>query len=101
MSHSPRKPEAPTLVLRLSVPAGGAFRPLAAEVAVKIAEYLGHPPPEAKSAGQTIEALVAEVVPNGHEAGDVTFEFHQIADELRIEARCADRSSRARRPLPT
>jgi hypothetical protein len=38
-------------------------------------------------------------VPDGSAGAEITFEFHQDGDELRIEARCADRSSEARHPL--
>jgi len=92
--------DASTLVLRLSVPANGRFRAVAVDLAVKVAEYLGHSQPDAQSTGAAIENLVAEVVPHGSESADITFEFHQTSDELRIEARCAGRSSEARRPLP-
>jgi hypothetical protein len=102
MSHAPGKPGAPTLVLRLSLPAGSDFHAVAADVAVKIAEYLGYSPDDAKNAGQSVDSLASEVV-NGRDAhdADVTFEFHRIDDELHIDAKCAGRSSRARHPLPT
>jgi hypothetical protein len=100
MSHSQGTPDAPTLVVRLSVPADGDFRAVVADLAVKVAEFLGnnHDP---TSAGEMIEGLAAEVVPRHGEPSDITFEFHQANGELRIEARCAGRSSEARRPLPT
>jgi hypothetical protein len=97
-------PEAPTMVLRLTVPATGAFPGVAAELAVKIAEHLGRPDASAKSTRETVQGLVSEVAPgagaSGHDS-DITFEFHQINGELRIEARCGSRSSEARHPLPT
>ena len=100
MSHSPGSPDVPTLVVRLSMPADGGFRAVASDLAVKVAEYLGnhHDP---ASTGEMIEGLAAEVVPRDGEPQDITFEFHQANGELRVEARCAGRSSEARRPLPT
>ncbi len=42
------------------------------------------------------------VAPSGTNGSDeITLEFHQTDDELRIEARCAGRSSEVRHPLPT
>jgi hypothetical protein len=94
------EPHAPDLVLRLSLPAARDFAAVAAEAAAKICEALGHAPAEARAAADTVAGLVADVAPDG--AGeDITFEFHQRDGELRIEARCAGRSSRARHPLPT
>ena len=89
---------APTMVLRLSVPAGDGFRAVAVDVAVKVAEYVGCPPPEAPKVAALLESLAATVAPNGNASADITFEFHQDGDELRIEARCSDRSSEARYP---
>jgi len=93
-------PNAPTLVLRLSVPAGDVFRAVAAELAERIAENLGRPAAEAKSTGATIHALAEEVAGDA-DLGEITFEFHRVDGELRIEARCAGRASHARHPLPT
>jgi len=92
---------APDLLLRLSLPVAREFAGVASEAATKIAELLGHAAGDARSAGETIEALVAEVAPRGGAAADITFEFHQSHGELRIDAHCEGRSSRARHPLPT
>jgi hypothetical protein len=92
---------APDLLLRLSLPVARDFAGVAAEAAIKIAELLGHSADEARSAGETIEALVAEVAPDGGTPADITIEFHQSHGELRIDARCQGRSSRARHPLQT
>jgi hypothetical protein len=104
MSHAARKRDAPPMVLRVSVPAGSSFVAVAAEIAVKVAEYVGVSAADAKAAGPMIESLAKQVgAHNEHGAGhgDVTFEFQDADGELRIEARCAGRSSVARRPLPT
>ena len=93
-------PDAPTMVLRLSVPAGDEFRAVAAELAEKIAEYAGTPAVEAKSTRETIHGLATDVAGRDAE-GDITFEFHRVDGELRIDAHCAGRTSRARHPLPT
>ena len=89
------------MVLRLSVPAGDGFRAVAVDLAKKVAEYVGCPPPDGEKVVALLESLVASVAPNGDASGDITFEFHQVGEELRIEARCADRSSEARHPLST
>ena len=91
-------PGAPTMVLRLSVPAGGGFRAVAVDLAVKVAEYVRSRPPDASTVAALLESLAATVAPNGNASADITFEFHQDGDELRIEARCSDRSSEARYP---
>jgi hypothetical protein len=54
---------------------------------------------DAKTAGETVQALVAKVAPNGSGAAEITFEFHRVNDQLRIEARCAGRTSQAHHPL--
>jgi hypothetical protein len=93
-------PDAPTMVLRLSVPSADEFRAIAAEVAPRIAEYVGTPPAEAKATGGTIHTLASAVAGRDGD-GDITFEFHRVDGELRIDAQCAGRTSRARHPLPT
>jgi hypothetical protein len=89
------------MVLRVSVPAEGGFQSIAADLAVKIAESLGRSAQDASAMGEAVRALAAKVAPSGTTGDDITFEFHQVDDELRIEARCAGRSSEARHPLPT
>jgi hypothetical protein len=90
--------DGPTMVLRLSVPADREFSTVVADVAVKVAEQLGSTA-DAKTAGETVQALVAKVAPNGSGAAEITFEFHRVNDQLRIEARCAGRTSQAHHPL--
>jgi hypothetical protein len=89
--------------LRLSVPPHDGFRELATDIAARVAEYLGIPKPAAKSAGARLLELVAEVArPNATaETADIVFEFHRTDTELRIEARCRDRSSEVRHPIET
>ena len=87
------------MVLRLSLPAAREFAAVAAAAAVKIYELLGHSASDAKAAAAAVEELAAAVVADG--AGeDITFEFHRRDGELRIEARCAGRTSQARHTLP-
>jgi hypothetical protein len=93
--------DAPTMVLRLSVPADGEFSTVAADLAVKIAEHLGRSAADAKMAGESVQALIADVTPAGRTGDVLTFEFHRVDDQLRIEARCAGRTAQARHPLPT
>jgi hypothetical protein len=86
------------MVLRLSVPVADGFRAVAHEVATKVAEYVGCAPDDTARATSVLESLAAEVTPGGA-AGDITFEFHQVGEELRIDARCGARSSKATLPL--
>lgn len=87
------------MVLRLSVPAGEGFRPVAVDVAMKVAEYVGCTPSDAPKVAALLESLAWTVAPNGNASADIEFEFHQGDEELRIEARCAGRTSEARHPL--
>ena len=86
------------MVLRLSVPAADGFRAVAHDLATKVAEYVGCAPADTARATSVLESLAAEVAPAGG-SGDITFEFHQTDEELRIEARCGARSSKATLPL--
>jgi hypothetical protein len=99
MSLSPGTPGAPTLLLRLSLPAGDGFRDLGVAVAAKVAEYAGCAAPDAAKVAESLESLAREIA-QGDPAADITFEFHRLDDELRIEARCAGRTSEASHPLP-
>jgi hypothetical protein len=92
-------PDGRSLVLRLSVPAQGGLRTLATEVATRIATFLGSNPPDAESAGATLEGLANRVAPHGGE-DDIHFEFCEVDGELLIRARCRDRVSEVRYPLP-
>jgi hypothetical protein len=87
------------MVVRLSVPAHDGFRVVAVDLAVKVAEYVGCAPPDVSKVVALLESLAAKVASDSS-GSDVTFEFHQLDDELRIEARCGDRKSEARHPLP-
>lgn len=101
MSKSARGAEQASLVLRLSVPSGGALRHIAAEIANKVAAYLGSAPPRfgAESAGAILESLAARVAPLNGDA-DIAFEFHRRESALVMQARCKGRSSEAQYPLP-
>ena len=88
-----------SLVLRLSVPAEGVLRVVAAELAVRVAEYLGEKPLDAATVSSALEGVAARVAPGGAD-GDIEFDFRQIDGELLIEARCGSRSSEVRCPLP-
>jgi hypothetical protein len=87
------------MVLRLSVPAADGFRVVAVDLAVKVAEYVGCAPPDVSKVVALLESLAASVASDASGA-DVTFEFHQQDDELRIEAHCGGRKSEVRHPLP-
>jgi hypothetical protein len=80
--------------MRLSVPCEGGLAVVAAEVAAKVAEFLGG---EGSSIGATLDGLRSRVATSGEE---ITFEFRHIDRELVIQARCNGRSSEVRYPLP-
>ena len=88
-----------TLVLRLSVPAAGALRVVAADVAGRAAAYLGTPAPDPAAITAAMEAVASRVAPDGGDE-DITFEFRRIQGDLLIEARCGRRSSEVRWPMP-
>jgi hypothetical protein len=100
MSQSAGAPGAPALVVRLSLPAGDAYRHVAKELATKVAGFLGVEP--AGAIDRALDGLASKVAPeNGDEDKEITFEFRQTDDELLIHARCAGRSSEARHRLPS
>lgn len=99
MSESGAKRTGDTaLTLRLSVPASGGLRSVAAEFATRVAAHLGSDS-TAQAAGTACEHLAQRVAPEGSD-GDITFEFTEGDGELLIRARCKGRSSEARHPLP-
>lgn len=80
--------------MRLSVPSDGSLGVVAADLAAKVAEFLGA---EASVIGKTLDGLMSRVAMSGE---DVTLEFRHIDRELVIHARCNGRSSEVRHPLP-
>lgn len=87
------------LVLRLSVPADGGLRIIAADLAVKVAEHLDARVPDAGQLATDLEELAGRVAPNGLETA-IDFEFRRSGSELLILARCAGQASELRYPLP-
>ena len=87
------------LVLRLSVPAGGDLRAVAADIARRVAEYLGNRAPYRASVAAALDGIAAQVAPASAEA-EITFEFRELDGELLIVAHCGSRSSEVRCPLP-
>ena len=85
------------LVLRFSVPATGELRDVATELAVKVAEQLGAKPQADGGVARAIDELATRI---GASDGDMSFEFHKLDRELKIEARSNGRASEARIPLP-
>ena len=71
---------------------------VARDLATKVAEYVGCAPGDTARATTVLESLASDVAPEGA-SGDITFEFHQSGEELRIEARSGARSSKATLPL--
>jgi hypothetical protein len=93
-----KAPDAPALAIRISVPAAGGLHGVAIELATKIASYLGTKGPDLETMGTRLDALIAKIATGP--AAEITFEFREIGRELVIQARCADRSSEVRYPLP-
>ena len=87
------------LDLRLRVPADGELRGIAGELAAKIAEHLGAGSPDAQDLGARVAGLASKLA-NGGGHADITFEFQQVQGELVIKARCNDKASEVRHPLP-
>ena len=88
-----KAPNAPALEMRLSVPVEGDLNSVAADLAARIAEFLGG---EAQSIGGILDSLTSRVAMAGE---NVTFEFRHIGRELVILAYCKGRSAEGRHPL--
>lgn len=87
------------MVVRLSVPAASGLRVVAADMARKVTEHLGVAVPDAEPVADAIEQLAGRVAPQGLDAV-IDFEFSRSGNELLIEARCKDKASELRYPLP-
>lgn len=87
------------MVLRLSVPAAGDLRAIARDIATKVAEYFGTAGSETESVAAALDDAAARVAPPGSDV-EIAFEFRRADGELRIHARCGDRSSEVRCKLP-
>jgi hypothetical protein len=98
MPHSPDR-ALDGVVLRLSVPFGGALRTVASDLAARVVEYLKGRAPDARVVAAALDNVAASVAPASADA-EITFEFRDVNGELLIEARCGSRSSEVRCPLP-
>ena len=87
------------VVLRLSVPYGGALRVVAADVAGRVVEYLRERAPDAALVAAALEDAATKVAPASADA-EITFDFRDAHGALMIEAHCGSRSSEVRCPLP-
>ena len=87
------------VVLRLSVPYGGALRGIASDIAARVAEYLKDRAPDARVVSAAVDRVAASVAPASADA-EITFAFRDVNGELLIEAHCGSRSSEVRCPLP-
>ena len=85
------------LVLRLSVPVSGELAALGPELATRLAEQLGVAAPKAAQVASAISNLSNDVHVNG--ANEMEFEFHKLASQLAIRARCEGRTAETRIPL--
>jgi hypothetical protein len=81
------------LVLRLSVPTSGEMSNLGPELATRLAEQLGV---RARATG--VAAAITELCEKvtASTANDVEFEFHKRDAELKIVARCEQRTAETR-----
>ena len=84
-------------VLRLSVPASGELSALGPELATRLAEQLGVTAAHVARVASTISDLSNDVHVNG--ATEVEFEFHKLASQLTIRARCQGRTAETLLPL--
>lgn len=98
MSQSPDR-SLDSLVLRLSVPAGGELRIVACDIAARVVEYLRERAPDGAAVAAALDNVAANVAPASADA-EITFDFREINGELLIEAHCGSRSSEVRCPLP-
>ncbi len=98
MSHSPDR-TLKGVVLRLSVPFGGALRSVASDVAARVVESLRERAPDAAVVAAALDSVAASVAPPSADA-EITFDFREVNGELLIEAHCGTRSSEVRCPLP-
>lgn len=85
------------LVLRLSVPASGELAALGPELGTRLAEQLGVTAPGAAGVASAMSGLSKDVHANG--TTQVEFEFHKVASQLSIRARCEGRTAETRIPL--
>jgi hypothetical protein len=86
--------------LRLSVPADGDLREIAAEVAAKVAEHLGAASGDAQSLSEKVARLAQELRNGSPQAQDIAMEFRLVEGELVVEARCAGGASEVRHEMP-
>ena len=97
----PQPPDRPLdgVVLRLSVPFGGALRIVASDIAASVVDYLKERAPDAAVVAAAIDTAAAKVAPGSPDA-EITFDFREKNGQLLIEAHCGPRSSEVRCPLP-
>jgi hypothetical protein len=95
---SQRPVTTPAALVSISVPVQGELRPIVAEVAAKLAEFLNQDGDVAAFA-TALDALTERVAPGPGQA-EITFEFREADTGLLITARCGGRTSEVRCPLP-
>ena len=86
------------VVLRLSVPYGGALRVVASDIAARVVESLKDRAPAAGVVAAALDRVASSVAPSSADA-EITFDFREVNGELLIEAHCGTRSSEVRCPL--
>jgi hypothetical protein len=100
MSAPPRTVhDTPALSMRLSVPAEGALRGIARELATAVAARLGVGGPEAQAVGEAVEGLASSLGNGKHADAPIMFEFREAQGELVIEGQCSGKASEIRHPL--
>jgi hypothetical protein len=89
----------PGMLLRMAVPATGDLMAIVADVAAKVADFLGQKGLDRAALAGSIDAVAAKVAPRDATA-EITFEFRESGGGLLIEARCGNQTSEVRCPLP-
>jgi hypothetical protein len=87
------------VVLRVSVPFGGALRSIASDIAARVVEYLKERAPDAAVVAAALDRAAASVAPASADA-EITFDFRHVNGALLIVAQCGSRSSEVRYKLP-
>jgi hypothetical protein len=98
MSQPPERP-LDGVMLRLTVPSGGALRIIAYDVAARLVEYLKDRAPSAGAIAAALDKVATSVAPTSPDA-EITFDFRDTTRELLIVAHCGSRSSEVRCQLP-
>jgi hypothetical protein len=84
----------------ISLPATGAFRNLAAEVAGKYVEIVGGTPADADALAGSVVGEIASLAGDDADARDVQLVFEASPTGVDVTVQCEGRSAVVTRPLP-